>query len=256
MPAPPKCTRLGPQCQAIDVTLLIDDFDEDDAPTSLDSNATWLMGHTERITFRDLRREEDELLVDATLHVPCKYLKRNGTGVTCKAHGFSGREPAAPARSNQPRQLGKQRFRIVEAGKMVTRSLPAPRRSLPIMQDNPCEGAPCQTSDHKRGGACCRDLQIEILCRRGQTNLEALIRSRKSPYLCKVEREGDASLEAEMITACGYLEEGSVACSLHGRKRKDGSTAKPQLCYDWPPKRGPVHPGCVFRGRGKKKTGS
>ena len=36
-------------------------------------------------------------------------------------------------------------------------------------------------------------------------------------------------------------------------KSKDGSTAKPQLCYDWPPKRGPVHPGCAFRGRGKRK---
>ena len=256
MSAPPKCTSLGPQCHAIDVTVLIDDYDDDDAPTGLDSNATWLMGHTEQITFRDLRRVEDELLVEATLHVPCKFLKANGAGVTCKAHGFAGRNPSQPKRVAQPRQLGGDRFKIVEAGKMVTRRLAAPRQSLPIMQDNPCEGAPCRTADNKHGGACCRDLQMEILCRSGQSHLEALIRSRKAPYLCKVEREGEASLEVEVITACGYLEEGSVACSLHGRKRKDASSAKPQLCYDWPPKRGPVHPGCAFRGRGKRKTGS
>jgi hypothetical protein len=68
-----------------------------------------------------------------------------------------------------------------------------------------------------------------------------------------VEREGDATLEFEVISACGYLEPGGVACTLHGRNRASGETAKPQLCYDWPPKRGTVHPGCVFRGRGKRK---
>ena len=251
MPAPPKCRSLGPQCHAIDVTILIDDFDEDDGPNGLDSNATWLMGHTDKVTFRDLRREQDELLVDATLHVPCKYLKPNGSGVSCKAHGFSGKNPTAPSQPKQARQLGEQQFRIVEDGAIVTRRFPAPKASLPVMQENPCEGAPCQTSDHKRGGACCRDLQLEVLCRSGQSTLEALIRSRKSPYLCKIEREGEASLEMEIISACGYLEEGSVACSLHGRNRKDGTSAKPKLCYDWPPKRGPVHPGCAFRGRKK-----
>jgi hypothetical protein len=65
-------------------------------------------------------------------------------------------------------------------------------------------------------------MQLEIMCTRKQVRLDKLVRSRKSPYLCKVDREGDFSLEVEMITACGYLEDGGVACTLHGRKRSDG----------------------------------
>ena len=253
MPAPPKCTRLGPQCKAIDVTILVDNFDEDSSDTSLDHNATWLMGHTERIAFGKLRRDQDELLVDAILHVPCKYLRTVDGRATCKAHGFKGKAPPDPAMPTQRLQLGDDRFRIVGAGKQVTRRMALAKPSLPVLEDNPCEGAPCRTSDNTKTAACCRDLQMEVLCRRGQTAQEALIRSRKSPYLCKVEREGDATLEFEMITACGYLEPGGVACTLHGRKRANGDNAKPQLCYDWPPKRGTIHPGCVFRGRGKRK---
>ena len=72
---------------------------------------------------------------------------------------------------------------------------------------NPCASAPCRTADNRRGSACCRDLQIEIQCRRDQVELERLVRHRKSPYLCKVEREGDETICAEMISACGYLDE-------------------------------------------------
>jgi hypothetical protein len=88
------------------------------------------------------------------------------------------------------------------------------------------------------------------MCTKRQKLLEALVRHRKSPYLCKVEREGDFSLCVEMISACGYLEAGGVACTLHGRKRRDGRTAKPDLCFDWPPKGEGLHPGCVFRSGG------
>ena len=102
--------------------------------------------------------------------------------------------------------------------------------------------------------ACCRDLQIEIMCTRRQVKLEALVRSRKSPYLCKIDREGDFSIEAEMISACGYLGDDGVACSLHGRKRADGRTAKPDLCFEWPPKNQGLHPGCVFKPRSKRNA--
>ena len=87
------------------------------------------------------------------------------------------------------------------------------------------------------------------MCTRRQGRLEALVRSRKSPYLCKVSREGDFSIEAELISACGYLEPGGVACTLHGRRRDDGRSAKPDLCFDWPPKDKGLHPGCVFAPR-------
>ena len=75
------------------------------------------------------------------------------------------------------------------------------------------------------------------------------MRSRRSPYLCKIDREGDYSIEAEMISACGYLGEDGVACTLHGRHRADGRPAKPDLCSEWPPKNQGLHPGCVFKRR-------
>jgi hypothetical protein len=139
---------------------------------------------------------------------------------------------------------------VVEGRKLVARRLlpPAPvRHALPVIaSENPCEGAPCQTADHKRGAACCRDLQVEIMCTPRQQRLESFIRSRQSPYLCKIEREGEFSIGVEMISACGYLEPGGVRCTLHGRMRADGRTAKPDLCFDWPPKKQVLHPGCVF----------
>jgi hypothetical protein len=86
------------------------------------------------------------------------------------------------------------------------------------------------------------------MCDREWTRQEALVRSRKSPYLCKVTRERDESLEAEMISACGYLGDDGVACTLHGRRRPDGRPAKPDLCRRWPhPTESEIlHTGCVF----------
>ena len=75
------------------------------------------------------------------------------------------------------------------------------------------------------------------------------MRSRRSPYLCKIERAGDFSLEAEMISACGYL--GDRRRCLHPARPPpaDGRTAKPDLCFEWPPKNRGLHPGCVFAPR-------
>ena len=57
-----------------------------------------------------------------------------------------------------------------------------------------------------------------------------------------------------MISACGYLEADGVACSLHGRHRPDGRTAKPDLCFEWPPKNRGLHPGCVFGPRRRRRA--
>jgi hypothetical protein len=224
-----------------------------DKPTSGDHEATWLLGHTERISFGRLWRHHDDLFCRATLHVPCKHLKRNGDEVQCAAWGFSGTLPRSQT-ANQGRHLGGDRFRIVERGKLVQRLLPRPAiapRRLVVLSQNPCATAPCQTSDHKVGAACCRDLQIEIMCDKSWTRQELLIRSRQSPYLCKVTRERDDAIEAEMISACGYLGEDGVACELHGRKRPTGESAKPNLCHRWPHPTGEevLHPGCVFEKR-------
>lgn len=248
MHALPPCRRLGPQCRALPVTLRVGSLEE--GWDSLDHEATWLLGHTRQITFGHLWEDEGDLYVEAVLHVGCRFLRQEGLGARCALHGYEGPLPREPRRAAQPRRLGGDRFRIVENCRQAVRELPAavpPARTLPVVPaENPCATAPCRTADHTRGAACCRDLQVEIMCTRRERRLEALVRSRRSPYLCKVDRAGDYSLEVEMISACDYLGEDGVACSLHGRRRADGRTAKPDLCFEWPPKNKGLHPGCVF----------
>jgi hypothetical protein len=244
----PPCQKMGRQCRSLRVTLRVGSLEE--GTTSLDHEATWLLGHTRQISFGQIWEGEGDLYVDAVLHVPCRWLQEQGGQARCGLYGFTALLPA-PRRSPQPRRLGADRFQVVDRMRSTVRRLPMappPRtRALPVLQaTNPCAEAPCQTADHRRGAACCRDLQVEIMCTHDEPRLEALVRSRRSPNLCKIERAGDFSLEVEMISACGYLEDDGVGCSLHGRVRKDGRPAKPDLCSEWPPKNRGLHPGCVF----------
>jgi hypothetical protein len=249
----PPCRALGSQCKGVPVTLRVGPLEEGTA--SLDHEATWLIGHTQHITFYDLWEDEGELYVDAMLRVPCKYLQHDGAGARCAVYGFSGPEPRGSRRPKQLRRLQHDRFLIVENRRTVIRELPPPARSLPVLSAaNPCALAPCRTADNLRGAACCRDLQIEIMCTRKQRRLEALVRSRRSPYLCKVERAGDFSIEAEIISACAYLDDDGIGCALHNRRRADGRPAKPDLCSEWPLKKRDLHPGCVFARRGMRPT--
>jgi hypothetical protein len=266
-PAPPvpPCRSLGAQCKSLRVTLRVGELE--DGPNSLDHEATWLLGHTQHMDFLELWEGEGDLYVEAVLHVPCRYLHEEGRTASCRAHGFRGPVPRGAYRDPQPLQLGGDRFVVVEECRNEIRTLPLPRRTLPVLSagasagtsaagENPCATAPCRTADNTRKAACCRDLQVEIMCTRAQRRLEALVRSRRSPYLCKIERGGEYSLEVEMISACGYLETDGVSCSLHGRRRADGRTAKPDLCFEWPPKNRGLHPGCIFgpRRRGARRT--
>lgn len=252
LPAPtgvPPCRAMGSHCVGLLVVLRVSTLD--DGPLSGDHEATWLLGHTEQITFGDLWREQDELYADAVLHVPCRHLARSDTGPSsCSAHGFTGRVPDPEAHLPEPRRLGGNRFRIVDHGRQVSRTIPPPERpprQLPIHAgSNPCVGAPCRTADHTRGAACCRDLQVEIMCTETERRLESLVRSRQSPYLCKISRESPFSLAAEMISACAFLADDEVHCVLHGRRRADGRPAKPDLCSHWPEGEDVRHPGCVF----------
>jgi len=249
--APPPCRSLGRQCRSLAITIRVAAIEGQE-----DHDATWLLGHTERIDFGRTFADEGELWCDATLHVPCKHLELAGEGTSarCRAHGFRGRVPV-PRRAPAPRRLGKDRFRIVENHKLVTKTLAPPTahaRQLPLAPDaNPCATAPCRTADHTRHAACCRDLNVDIRCSTKQTTLEALLRSRKSPYLCKVERDvpDEGLLTAEVISACGFLKEDGLHCDLHGRSRANGEPAKPYMCSHWPEKRTGLHPGCAFRNR-------
>ena len=224
-------------------------------PTRLDHEATWLLGHTEQIDFlravggrgRPLRGR------GAPRRVPLPPRGRAAGRPAC-AHGFEGPAPRGPRREPQPRQLGGDRFVVVEDCRNAVRDLPPPARPCRCWAtappgSTPARTAPCRTADNTRKAACCRDLQVEIMCTRAQRRLEALVRSRRSPYLCKIERAGDYSLEVEMISACGYLGEDGVACSLHGRHRADGRPAKPDLCFEWPPKNRGTAPGLRLRAR-------
>lgn len=248
--APPACRTLGRHCHALDVAVRVASLEGAE-----DHDATWMLGHTERITFGPLTVQEDELWTTARIHVPCRFLERGeGDRVRCRAHGYEGEVPA-PTRPDQPRRMGGDRFKVVDGRKLVTRTLPAPpppRRSLPVnATSNPCATARCRTADGKIGAACCRDLQIEVKCPTDGSMLEQLLRSRKSPYLCKVERESpdDETVTVEVLSACDYLGEDGVSCDLHGRRRPDGRPAKPELCSAWPEKRTGLHPGCAFRNR-------
>jgi len=250
MHAPPACQRLGSQCRELPVTLRIGELEA--SPTELDHEATWLLGHTQNVSFGALSRTDKHLHVAAVLHVRCRHLKESGGGDSevrghCAAHGFTGALPPKTRGAGQPRRLGDGRFRVVQEETLVEYRLPFPARSLPVVvEENPCSIAPCSTADHRRRSACCRDLQVEILCDRSELEREALIRSRQSPYLCKITRDSNDSIDAEIISACDYLDDPGLNCTLHGRFRPDGRTAKPDLCSEWPPKGKGLHPGCIF----------
>ncbi len=254
MATPPPCRALGPQCRALRVTVRIADL-KDDSPGERDALATWLTGHTERISFGEPYPLGRRLVVDATISVPCKYLKGDGLRerAWCSAHGYRG--PLPQVHSPKPilpfRQDGN-RLSLIYRGKRKTLRLaaptPAPRsgRALSVLENNPCAGAPCRTADNKQGAACCRDLTLDILTPEGDRALELLLRARRSPYLCKVSRQSADIVECEVISACGYLDSDGVSCVLHGRLLPNGEPAKPFVCTDWPDL-GPEHtghPGC------------
>ncbi len=256
----PACRGLGRQCRELDVTLSVADL-EDDGPTR-DALATWLLGHGQRISFGQPYVRGRRVLVDAVLHVACKYLRAAEAGeaagtpqVRCLAHGFVGPMP----RTRQPRappalRNGNGTLTVVYRGRQRQLDLqprPPRARALPVLHHggNPCRGAPCRTADNVRGAACCRDLALEIVApahERRSDRLEALLLARRSPYLCKTERVSADVIECEVISACAYLEADGISCALHTRVRPDGAPAKPYVCSNWPDL-GPDdvgHPGC------------
>jgi len=271
MPKPPSCNSLGKHCREIKLTVRVSDLEEE-SQTMQDASVTWISGHTQRMTFGQAYTADDELRVDATVHVPCKYLETldgrpavqpNGmpaTGlngkrpiVLCAAHRFRGPLPQGtqdPPDERHAVQLGDDAFSVYFKGKrdnLKLRLKRAAKRALPVLQsDNPCIDAPCRTGDNVKSAACCRDLTLELFLPDNHTWTEALLRSRKAPYLCKVKREDDDTAECEVISTCGFLDVDGITCTLHDRVLPNGQRAKPSLCYEWPEfdddETG--HPGC------------
>ena len=56
----------------------------------------------------------------------------------------------------------------------------------------------------------------------------------------------ESATEAELISACDYLDDPQENCTLHGRLRPDGRPAKPDLCSAWPDDGKGLHPGCLW----------
>lgn len=245
MPAPPPCQAVGPQCRSLEVTICVARLDPTD-PASGDHEATWLFGHTERIQFGALVVRQNELVAGARIDVPCRHAAIKGGTVHCRAHGFSG-AVSEPLKAGQGHWTAPDEALMAENGRIkpvhVSKPVTGPK-DLPVF-DNPCETARCRTADNTVGAACCRDLQLTVMCRTDERWLEALIRNRKSPYICKIERESADAMGFEAISACGFLNERRV-CGLHGLERPDGRSAKPDLCFDWPDGDDHYHPGCAF----------
>jgi hypothetical protein len=259
MPTLPKCRSLGKHCRELTVTIRISDA-EAESRTLQDHSVTWVTGHTERITFGTAYRADGELRVDATVHIACRYLRaphggpairpdgtlvpsRNGSRpeVRCALHGFSGDVPRCTRLHDTSRDRCRTEngeFVVYFKGKRRTLALrlkrSAKRRRPKPQAHNPCATAPCYTSDHTRGAACCRDLSMELLLPKTRVHSEALLRARTAPYLCKVKRNDEDTVECEVISACGYLDEDGVSCILHDRTLPNGQRAKPSLCYEWP----------------------
>jgi len=242
----PACRDLGRHCLALRVVLKIGDV-EDDAPADLDQLGTWLLGHTERLSFGRVFEQGNELLVQAELHIPCRFYEAGARGARCKAHGFRGPLPGTNGPARRERKLGGDRFEVMTDRRLAPAILRRPARTLPVLtapEANPCHRAPCRTADNTRGAACCRDLVVAMRIPERARHREALVRSRRRPYLCKVDRTGPTTLEAEVISACSFLEDDGEACSLHGRRRPNGRVAKPWLCTQWPRGAEVTHPGC------------
>jgi Fe-S-cluster containining protein len=260
VPAPPPCRSLGRHCRELAVTLRIADL-EDDTPAERDALATWLLGHRERVSFGTPYTAHGALVVHATLHVPCRHLRAladaggNGRAPTwrCDAHGYTG-SVAVPSRERPgPLRLHATQYTLVHEGTLQPTPLttPAPpKRALPVLSgSNPCATAPCRTADNTRGAACCRDLTVDVVLPLGEHRAESLLRARKPPYLCKVHRTDEVTVEAELISACSYLEADGVHCGLHGLVRPDGHPAKPMVCSEFPDLEDDEmigHPGCAF----------
>src|SRR4026208_2311922 len=75
----PPCREMGAHCDSLRVLLRV--ATEDAGRGSADHEATWLLGHTERITFLgDLERDGSDSHSVAELQVPRRFLGADGRG--------------------------------------------------------------------------------------------------------------------------------------------------------------------------------
>ena len=111
----------------------------------------------------------------------------------------------------------------------------------PVIQDeNPCLEASCRTADNTVGAACCRDLTLELEIPKRQKRVEALLRSRKSPFVCRIKREDEDTMECEVISA-------------YGNSPRTTASAAPCTAVNGPMASRQSH-RCVMTGRNSRRT--
>ena len=74
---------------------------------SLDHESTWLLGHTQNITFGRLWEDEGDLYVDAVLHVGCRSSRGKATAPGASCTASAGRLPWAPDASRPAAAPGR-----------------------------------------------------------------------------------------------------------------------------------------------------
>ena len=165
------------------------------APPVLDHEATWLLGHTQQITFSELWEGEGDLYVEAVLHVRCRYLHEDGDWRSARPHGFEGRN--APRARREPTAAAARRRPVRGRGgppECGVRELWPPaapagarrcHRRRESLRDRPLPHGRQHPQSRLLPGPAGRDHVHQA-----QRRLEALVRSRRSPYLCKIERAG------------------------------------------------------------------
>src|SRR6185503_9894304 len=142
----PSCTSMGSHCRALPVMLRVSDLREDDARFR-DDISTWLMGHRQTIDFGTQQVVGNWVVVEATIHVPCKYLNSGARGARCTAHGYSAVVPEVPRPARAPLVASDGTVTVFQDDKLQTLALEPrakPEHSLPTLEVNPCAGAPCR----------------------------------------------------------------------------------------------------------------
>ena len=252
----------GSQCQSIRVTLR--DRRAGGRPDSLDHEATWLLGHTAQIDFLELWEGEGDLYVDAVAPRPLSLSAPGGRpGPMPGARLRGARAPGARGASrSRCSSAATASWSSTDCRNAVLRASASPRarcrcsRTAPVARaTTPAprpRAAPPTTPAKPPAAVTCRSRSCapgpSADWRRWCVRAARRISARSSG-------PATTSLEVEMISACGYLEGDGVSCSLHGRHRADGRTAKPDLCFEWPPKNRGLHPGCVFAPRRRRGRG-
>ncbi len=144
----------GAQCRGLRVTLRVGSFE--DGITSLDHEATWLLGHTGKIDLSRAmgRRGRPVRRGHASRALPASRRATAARAVP-RARLFEAHSGGSPAREPQQLQLGGNRFVVVHRARNASASFRFPP-------------ARCRCSKYRRRGHRCKSLRDRLVPHRRQ----------------------------------------------------------------------------------------